>query len=73
MIMKKDSLVLHNIGIDHRGMTSYLSSDASFDQDARRVAADLAAVYAAHGTSNPHPSHGAKHRASLLRRLTHRA
>ncbi len=48
-------------------MTSYLSSNAS-DQDARRVASDLAAVYAAHGTSSHKGSRG-RH---LLRRLTRR-
>jgi len=49
-------------------MTSYLSSDASFDQDARRVAADLAAVYAAHGTT----THRAERSRGILRRLTRR-
>jgi len=49
-------------------MTSYLSTSGS-DQDARRVAADLAAVYAVRGTSN---HRGARARG-ILRRLTRRA
>jgi len=51
-------------------MTSYLSNNASFDQDARRVAADLAAVYA-RGIATTE-GHGAKHRRTLLGRLTRR-
>lgn len=50
-------------------MTSYLRNDASTDQDARRVASDLAAVYAARGTQSP-TTERARH---FLRRLTHRA
>ena len=51
-------------------MTSYLSTSGS-DQDARRVAADLAAVYAARGTSPYH--HRGERARGLLRILTRRA